>query len=159
MKRILACTTALALSASPLLAESHMNATQSGTDTAATTSGDSMESMNYADLIRTRDITGGAIYTTNPADDEWSMDTQYSEVDPGWNEIGEIEDIVLDKSGQMIGIVAEVGGFLDIADKHVLVQLDRVRLVPVDDRSYAIVTNLSEEELESPESVAEGWCN
>ncbi len=107
-------------------------------------------------LIRTRDITGGDIYTTSDASD-WVEGEMYEGVGDGWNDIGEIEDVVLDQSGQMIGIVAEVGGFLDIADKHVMIPLENINLVAVDDQTYAYVTDRSEEELESMESVDEGF--
>jgi hypothetical protein len=113
-----------------------------------------------ANLIRARDITGGSIYTMNEADDEgWTMDREWTEVGADWNEIGEIEDIVLSKSGQMTGIVAEIGGFLDMGDKHVVISLDDVNLVAVDDQNYAFVTRLNEEDLESMNGVDEGFWN
>ncbi len=113
-----------------------------------------------ANLIRTRDITGGTIYTINAANDEgWDTDAEWNEVGADWNQIGEIEDIVLSRNGQMTGIVAEVGGFLDIGDKHVVISLDDVNLVAVDDENYAYVTRLSEEQLESMEGVDEGFWN
>ena len=116
-----------------------------------------LESMK-GNLIRTRDITGGNIYTMNEADDEgWDPDMCYNEVGADWNEIGEIEDIILSKDGQMIGIVGEVGGFLDIGDKHVLISIDDVNLVPVDDKTYAFVTRLNEEQLEELPEVDEGF--
>lgn len=112
------------------------------------------------DLIRTRDITGGNIYTMNAADDEgWDPSMTYDAVGTDWNDIGEIEDIILSKEGQMIGIVAEVGGFLDIADKHVVIPVQNVSLVAVDDQTYSYVTRMSEEELEQLEGVDEGFWN
>jgi hypothetical protein len=111
-----------------------------------------------ADLIRSRDITGGNVYTTNAADDEgWDSAAMWDEVGADWNEIGEIEDLVLDRSGQIIGIVAEVGGFLDIGDKHVVIEVDDLNLVAVDDVTYAYVTRLNEEELEQMQDVDEGF--
>lgn len=110
------------------------------------------------ELIRTRDITGGNIYSMSVADDEgWDSPTGYEAVGDDWNDIGEIEDIVLDRSGQLVGIVGEIGGFLDIADKHVMIPVDNVRLVPVDDRSYSYVTRMTEEELEALPEVDEGF--
>merc|ERR1711974_89667 len=95
-----------------------------------TATADDMSMDDPANLIRTRDITGGDIYTMNAANDEgWSMDTVHEEIGANWNDIGEIEDIILNKSGQMVGIVAEVGGFLDIADKHVMIPVSDVNLV------------------------------
>jgi hypothetical protein len=124
------------------------------------------EMMDMTGLIRTRDITGGPVYSISEAYDEdrWldTADTAYYGYEnygygTDYRQIGEIEDIVLDEGGQMVGIVAEVGGFLDIGDKHVVVGTDDVRLVPVDDTSYSFVTRLSEEQLEELPSVDEGW--
>ena len=112
------------------------------------------------DLIRTRDITGGNIWTTNQADDEgmeWEGGAYQDAWDDSWNEIGEIEDIILDRSGQMIGIVAEVGGFLDIGDKHVVIPVGDLNLAPVDDATYTFITRLNEEQLEALPGVDEGW--
>lgn len=119
---------------------------------------------DQAQLLRTRDITGGPIYTTNKAYDEGSWGgadndswgwSDYDEVGTDWKQIGEIEDVVLDRSGALVGVVAEVGGFLDIGDKHVMLRVGDVDLVPVDDRSYFLVTRYSEEELEEMPGVDE----
>jgi hypothetical protein len=165
MTKLFASALALTVATTGAWAGSH-SSSETVTDS---TNSAMMESTNMADnmslddasnLIRARDITGGTIYTTNAANDEgWSMDTIYTEVGADWNDIGEIEDIILNKSGQMIGIVAEIGGFLDIADKHVMIPVSDVNLVAVDDRSYAFVTKFNEEELEQMESVDEGFWN
>ncbi|SOE17583.1 PRC-barrel domain protein [Hoeflea halophila] len=116
---------------------------------------------DYSDLIRTRDITGGTIYTMNASYDEgsWGTDPYYTSADTEWNDIGEIEDVILNREGKMVGIVAEIGGFLDIGDKHVMLPVEDVKLVAVDDKSYSYVTRLSEEQLEELESVDEAWWN
>lgn len=109
-------------------------------------------------LIRTRDITDSVIYTTDEANDEgWELDSNMTEIDEDWNEIGEIEDIVLDMNGQVKGIVAEVGGFLDIGDKHVMIPMENVTLTRLDNDTYVAVTGYNEEELEAMESVDEGF--
>ncbi|MGP1356329.1 PRC-barrel domain-containing protein [Roseicyclus sp.] len=110
------------------------------------------------ELIRSRDITGGDVYTTNAAQDEgWEFDNVHDGIGADWNRIGEIEDLVLDRGGQIVGIVAEVGGFLDIGDKHVVIEVDDLNLVAVDDVSYAYVTRLNEEDLEAMQDVDEGF--
>lgn len=138
---------------------------QSDTGTTMMSDGSTMSSSEqlgsmHDQLIRSRDITGGAIYTKNAADDEgWDAEMTYEAIDTNWNEIGEIEDLVLSKEGQIVGIVAEVGGFLDIADKHVVISVQDLNLVAVDDQRYTYVTRFSEEELESMEGVDEGFWN
>ena len=149
MKTLTVSTLALTLAGTAAFAETHMT-DYSNVDSAA------MSEMK-GDLIRSRDITGGEIYTMGEANDEWNMDNEWDAVDSGWNEIGEIEDIVLSRNGKMVGIVAEVGGFLDVGDKHVMISVPDVNLVAVDDQTYAYVTRLSEEELEALPSVDEGF--
>lgn len=155
MIRFTATAAALVMAATPGLAQ--VTAPAEDTMTAET---------DWAQLIRTRDIIDGPVYTTNEAHDEgsWGADPNYTwgragyaGVDAGWKQIGEIEDVVLDRSGQLVGVVAEVGGFLDIGDKHVLLRVGDVDLVPVDDKSYSLVTRYSEEELEQLPNVDEGW--
>ncbi|WP_099823543.1 PRC-barrel domain-containing protein [Oceaniglobus indicus] len=155
MKLITASALALSIVATPVLADNHTTAAATPMET-GTTSADLMGMRDM--LIRTRDITGGEVYTMNEADDEgWDDANGYGAIDSNWNEIGEIEDIVLSRDGQMKGIVAEVGGFLDIGDKHVMIALDDVRLVATDDKTYSFVTRLSEEQLEQMEGVDEGF--
>ncbi|NDV02274.1 PRC-barrel domain-containing protein [Pseudoroseicyclus tamaricis] len=141
MKRLFASTLALSIAATGAVAQDML-----------------MDGYDRAELIRTRDITGGNIYTINEADDEgWDSAYVYDAVGPDWNQIGEIEDLVLSRDGQLIGIVAEVGGFLDIADKHVVIPVENVSLVAVDDETYSYVTRYNEEQLEQLEDVDEGW--
>ena len=129
------------LAAAPALADTQISKQMTGT----------VSEENMANLIRTRDITGGTIYTMNAAYDEtnWNETRSYAAVEDNWDSIGEIEDVVLSRDGQMTGIIAEVGGFLDIGDAHVLIRMDDVRLVAVDDQTYAYVTRKSEEEHEA----------
>jgi hypothetical protein len=120
-------------------------------------SGSDMDSMQ-GNLIRTRDITGGTIYTLNQDDDTgWDPTNYYDQVGDNWDAIGEIEDLVLSRDGQVIGMVAEVGGFLDIGDKHVLIPLDNLNLVAVDDQDYAYVTRMTVEELKDKQDIDEGF--
>ncbi|MFW8596063.1 PRC-barrel domain-containing protein [Cribrihabitans neustonicus] len=137
MKRLATIALAAGMAAAPALAETHMDT---------------------ANLIRTRDITGGDIYTLNgPMDEDTWGNWEADGVGPDWNDIGEIEDIILDRNGQVKGVVAEIGGFLDVGDKHVMIPVEDMRLAPVDDKKYVIVTRFTEEQLEEMPSVDEGW--
>ncbi len=156
MQRITATAIALVLAATPVMAQ----------DTAPADEG-MMTETDWDQLIRTRDMTGGPVYTTNEAHDEgsWGGETGswgwggYDTVGADWNQIGEIEDVVIDRSGQLAGVVVEVGGFLDIGDKHVMLRVEDVELVSEGDDSYSLVTRYNEEDLEAMPDVDEGWWN
>lgn len=182
MKTMTASILALTL-ATPMLAQSNTTVTPSeDTDTMATesttadaTNGTTLNLTEEADtqmadadtydgerpdMIRTRDITGADIYSINAeAGDTWDIYASYEGIEDDWNNIGSVEDIVLDTDGKMIGIIAEVGGFLDIGDKHVFIETEGVKLVPVDDMNYTFVTGLSKDELMDRENLDEGFWN
>merc|ERR1711974_446905 len=84
---------------------------------------------------------------------------QYDSVSDEWDNVGEIEDIVMNADGSFEGIVAEVGGFLDIGDKHIHISMSDVQLIPVDDVSYAIVTNYTRDQLMEMPDVDESFMN
>lgn len=173
MTKMIASALALTVAASGAWAANHSNSMSDAdgtTDSEVTANASNGDSTSITDgvsmmdsaemLIRTRDITGGNVYTLNEADDEgWNAESIYTEIGADWNDIGEIEDLVLNEQGELIGIVAEVGGFLDIADKHVVLPVENVNLVAVDDATYAFVTAYNEEDLEELDSVDEGFWN
>lgn len=57
-------------------------------------------------------------------------------------EIGEVEEVLVDAGGRAVAIVADVGDFLGIGDKEVIIGLDLVEL-----RGDDLVTTLTREEL------------
>ncbi|MCE0506489.1 MULTISPECIES: PRC-barrel domain-containing protein [unclassified Roseivivax] len=109
-----------------------------------------------AELIRTRDITDGPVYSVNAEDGIENIGAEtYDSVSDDWDQIGSIEDVVLTREGEFRGVVIEIGGFLDLGDKHVFMSTDDVQLVPVDDVNYALAVGQSEEQLEEMEGVDE----
>ncbi len=113
---------------------------------------------NNTNMIRARDILGGTIYSANAQDGVAEFETvTYDTVGEDWDQIGEIEDIVLSSDGKLQGVVAEVGGFLGMGDKHVFVPMDSVKLVPVDDASISLVVGYSQEQLEELDTVDEAF--
>lgn len=156
MQRVTAATAALLLAAAPAIAQDA--AEGAGEGASAET--------DWNQLVRTSNITDGPVYTTNEAYDEgtWGGAGEYrwgwsghDGVGADWNQVGEIEDVLLDTSGNLVSVVAEVGGFLDIGDKHVLARVDDVDLVPGEDQSYSLLTRYTEEQLTDLPDVDEGW--
>ena len=64
------------------------------------------------------------------------------------NEIGRIEDVVLSAEGQMLGLTTDVGGFLGIGEKTVLIPLEDIRLIRSEDEDeVSVVTRLDQDAL------------
>lgn len=72
---------------------------------------------------------------------EWNYDTLYDEsgmtahalmdtevFGPDGEEIGNIENVLLNDSNEIAAVIAQVGGFWDIGDTHVLVPWEQVEV-------------------------------
>ncbi|EKV31551.1 hypothetical protein C882_3924 [Caenispirillum salinarum AK4] len=47
---------------------------------------------------------------------------------PNMDEIGSVENVILDRDNQIVAIIAQVGGFWDIGDTHIAVPWDKVQM-------------------------------
>ncbi|GGE53894.1 hypothetical protein GCM10007276_33720 [Agaricicola taiwanensis] len=52
-------------------------------------------------------------------------------------EIGEVEDVLLDREGRVIGVAVEVGGFLGMGEKEVAIPVDQLEFVTRDSNTAA----------------------
>ncbi|WP_185020603.1 PRC-barrel domain-containing protein [Histidinibacterium lentulum] len=117
-----------------------------------------MSDANMENLIRVSEITDGVVYTVEVGDDEWMSWDTYEGAEAELDQIGNIADVAISPDGRMTGIIVETGGFLDIGDSHVLVNLGDIKLMDSGDaNSYSYVTRLSEEELQNLPDVGENW--
>lgn len=63
--------------------------------------------------------------------DGWSVETMFGAtevVDATGEDIGDIENVIFSNEGEVLGIIAQVGGFWDIGDTHVHVPWDQVTI-------------------------------
>jgi hypothetical protein len=63
---------------------------------------------------------------------------------PGGDQIGEVEEVLVDASGEVVGLAVETESFLGIGGEDVILGLDQVELAG--DR---FVTSLTEDQLEA----------
>jgi uncharacterized protein with beta-barrel porin domain len=69
-------------------------------------------------------------------------------------EIGEVGKVLVDEDGQPAAVTAEVGGFLGVGEKTVVIGFDRLRLEGEDEPDLA--TTLTREEMQSLQAWAGG---
>lgn len=54
---------------------------------------------------------------------------EYAGVQQGWEDIGEINDVILTRDGQVNAVLVDIGGFLGIGERQVAVDMNAVRFV------------------------------
>lgn len=82
-------------------------------------------------------------------EDIWQGGDPLSAMVADLQEIGKVQNVVLNVSGQMQGLTADVGGFLGIGTKQVLIPLDDMRLVRPQDEAddITVITRLNQQQL------------
>ncbi len=83
------------------------------------------------------------------SEDVWQNGSPLSAMVADLREIGDVEDVVLNADGQMQGVTTDVGGFLGIGSKQVLIPLEDLRVArpPEGNEDITIVTRLNEQQL------------
>lgn len=73
----------------------------------------------------------------------WSVENMFDEaeiIDASGQVIGDVENIIFSNEGELLGVVAQVGGLLDIVDTHVHIPWDEVSLVSGIQQLQVLVT-------------------
>ena len=110
--------------------------------------------------IRADEAIGADVYTMNDAYEEniWLENRYWENIDDDWDEIGEVEDVIFSRDGQVIGLVVDVGGWLDLGGDSFVVDLRDLRVVGEEDGDVDFVTRLSQAQIEQmPRAPEESW--
>jgi hypothetical protein len=66
-------------------------------------------------------------------------------------EIGTIDNVLLNEDGEVVAVTVSVGGFFGMGDKTVAIEWDALELSRDDDGEYVISVSVSQEEIENAE--------
>lgn len=155
MKSFLATTAIVLVMGGSAFAQSSDQSTTApaATATESTTTPAAGNSMQFSAYqagptdIRASEFIGQRIYAT-----EQAMAADQT-VQPGaerdWDDIGEINEVLLDRQGDVKAVVLGVGGFLGIGEKNVAVPMEQVKFVKNGDGAddYFLVVNANKQAL------------
>jgi sporulation protein YlmC with PRC-barrel domain len=104
----------------------------------------------FVAVLSTAAFAEGATQHAIPANSftvaDWYKQSVY---DPKDAKIGEIMDVLVDKSGKVTSFIVGVGGFLGAGEKDVSVPFDAVRITTKDNNKWYLVMNTTKDELKS----------
>ncbi len=135
MKRLLTTTAVLMSLSGAALADAH----SMGFGSVAVEQGDFLAS----------DLIGMRIYAS---EQEMDVNTRIADgAEQEWDDIGEINDIIVSASGEVTAVILGIGGFLGIGERDVTVSMDQIKVLrevgDSDDRF--LVVNATKEMLEN----------
>ena len=136
MRHLLATTAIAALAATPLLAQSM----GSLFDHDVTVAGDDIYAAGFINqpvYATETEVAAGVRLTENEL-----------------TAVGEIDDVIMTRDGEVKGVVLGVGGFLEIGEKNVLVRFDDLEFVEAagEDGAYFIVIETTAAQVEDAPS-------
>lgn len=152
MKRLLATTALVAVMAMPAMADNHSMNTADAEQTSAAqyASGDM--------TIRVTDLMNRAVFMPEGGAEESMFETPYTDAPNSWENIADVEDVLITPEGEITAVVIDAGGFLGIGEKRTRVSLDNLRFVPDDDDEgeYFVVFTGNRQLLEDSEEYMSG---
>ncbi len=75
--------------------------------------------------IAASDFIGKRVYAAEAAIDA----DEYAGVQEGWNDIGEINDVILTRDGKVDAVLVDIGGFLGLGERQVALGMENIRFV------------------------------
>lgn len=78
--------------------------------------------------VSASDVIGARIYASEAAIEA----DAYAGVQDGWNDIGEVNDIILGRDGSVDAVLVDIGGFLGVGERQVAVDMAALRFVQDD---------------------------
>ncbi len=107
-------------------------------------------------MLRADAVEDAIVYSLGETYDEaiWDSGEPFAQITGGWDEVGEVEDLIIDAEAKVVGVTVDVGGFLGIGESTVLLPVGDLRLVRLpDDDAFIVVTRMTREQIENAEEV------
>ncbi|TCP43072.1 PRC-barrel domain-containing protein [Rhodovulum marinum] len=136
MKRILATTAIMALTALPLHAEGD----------AARMSAPEISVGN--DALSAETLIGKRLYIEGASDGAGFSLADLTDAPDSWTDVGEVGDVIVGKNGEVRSVIADIGGFLGVGEREVALSLDNLHFAADrDDQGDYFVLYRGEREL------------
>lgn len=144
---------AIALAAPAFAEEATTTEKPAATTTTETTKTTTSSNAYYTEAAKTdflaSKLMGARVYATQA---EVDTTKPVDKVTTEWSDIGEINNIVLDRDGKVKAVVLGVGGFLGIGEKDVAVRMSELKFVKKagdSDNDWFIVVKGDKQSLEA----------
>jgi sporulation protein YlmC with PRC-barrel domain len=84
--------------------------------------------------------------------ESWTVTNYYKQdvYDPNQSKIGAVDDVLVDKSGRITGLVLGVGGFLGAGEKDVIVPFNAVKTTKKNDKWWLTLDDTKDDLKKAP---------
>ncbi|MEO0486134.1 MAG: PRC-barrel domain-containing protein [Pseudomonadota bacterium] len=102
--------------------------------------------------VHVSDFIGMSVFAAGAVNEsEWDID-EIAGMDPSWDNVGEINDLVMTRDGDIASVLVDIGGFLGMGERQIAMNMDQIAFVPDSDTEdptdFFLVIPASKAELE-----------
>jgi len=100
--------------------------------------------------IYASNFIGMRVYSAEKDFDSFNDDTRIEEgAEAEWDDIGEVNDVILGRDGKVKAVILGIGGFLGMGEKDVAVNMDSLKIVAEkdDEDDFFLVVSTNKEQL------------
>jgi sporulation protein YlmC with PRC-barrel domain len=114
-----------------------------------------MKKLAMAGALAAAFVTSAYAATTTMSaapSDSWTVTNYYKQsvYDPKQSKIGDVDDVLIDKSGKVTGLVVGVGGFLGAGEKDVIVPFTAVKTEKKNDKWWLTLDQTKDDLKNAP---------
>lgn len=127
MSKLLFSTAISAMMAMPLMASAQTATTE--TPAATTIAAPAATGFGYTAMagdMSANTFIGKRLYV---AEVDVDANAEYMEIDAGWDDVGEIGDLVIGADGAVKAVLVDMGGFLGLGERQVAVSKDQLSVI------------------------------
>lgn len=98
--------------------------------------------------LQASELIGSRVYATEA---EINTDNTFDKADADWDDIGEINNLLVSRDGKINAVIVGVGGFLGLGEKNVALRMSELRFLKKsgdDADDYFVVVKSNKEQLE-----------
>lgn len=98
--------------------------------------------------LHASELIGSRVYATEA---EINTDNTFDKADADWDDIGEINNLLVSRDGKINAVIVGVGGFLGLGEKNVALRMSELRFLKKsgdDADDYFVVVKSNKEQLE-----------
>jgi hypothetical protein len=98
--------------------------------------------------LQASELIGSRVYATET---EINTDNTFDKADADWDDIGEINNLLVSRDGKINAVIVGVGGFLGLGEKNVALRMSELRFLKKsgdDADDYFVVVKSNKEQLE-----------
>ena len=101
------------------------------------------------------EVIGMRVYANDVDWDTWDENYRApAGAENDWEDIGEVDDIILSRDGEVRAVKLDIGGFLSMGEKDIAVAMDQIKLIQEDgdDDDFFLVVKTNRDNLSQLES-------